>query len=265
VGSGFNWTSDFNVSFNRNKVISLGPTPNIKEAPLNDNATSITQVGLPMGQFYGYLFDGIFQTQAEAAKWGLNAGNIKYKDLNNDGVIDGNDETVIGNPWPQYTFGFNNHLSYKNFDMNIVTAGSVGGHVFDVYKQFTTNLDGVFNVEKSVAQRWRSASNPGAGILPTTVSNTNLARDEFPSYWVESNSYLAVKDISLGYNFKTKFSKSFRVYISAQNAILITGYKGGNPEVGIDTGDGNRSLSPNVNFNAYPVSAVYTVGCNVKF
>jgi TonB-linked SusC/RagA family outer membrane protein len=265
TGNGFNWTSDFNVSFNQNKVISLGPTPNIKEAPLNDNATSITQVGLPMGQFYGYLFDGIFQTQAEAAKWGLNAGNIKYKDLNNDGVIDGNDETVIGNPWPQYTFGFNNHLSYKNFDMNIVTAGSVGGHVFDVYKQFTTNLDGVFNVEKSVAQRWRSASNPGAGLLPTTVSNTNLARDEFPSYWVESNSYLAVKDISLGYNFKTKFSKSFRVYVSAQNAILITGYKGGNPEVGIDTSDGNRSLSPNVNFNAYPVSAVYTVGCNVKF
>lgn len=265
VGNGFNWTSDFNVSFNRNKVISLGPTPNIKEAPLNDKATSITQVGSPMGQFYGYLFDGIFQKQADAAKWGLNAGNIKYKDLNNDGIIDGNDETLVGNPWPQYTFGFNNHLSYKNFDMNIVTAGSVGGHVFDVYKQFTTNLDGVFNVEKSVAQRWRSATNPGAGLLPTTVSNTNLARDEFPSYWVESNSYLAVKDISLGYNFKTKFSKSFRVYVSAQNAILITGYKGGNPEVGIDTSDGNRSLSPNVNFNAYPVAAVYTVGCNVKF
>ncbi|WP_184549545.1 TonB-dependent receptor [Mucilaginibacter sp. FT3.2] len=265
VGHAFNWTSDFNISFNRNKVVSLGPTPFIKEAPLNDYPTSITQVGLPMGQFYGYVFQGIYQTQAEAAKHGLNAGNIIYKDINNDGVIDGNDQTVVGNPWPKFTFGFNNHLSYKNFDMNIVTAGSVGGHVFDIYKQFTTNLDGVFNVETSVINRWRSASNPGAGQIPTTVSNTNLARDEFPSYWVESNSYLEVKDISIGYNIKTKFSKNFRVYISAQNAILITGYKGGNPEVGIDTGDGNRSLSPNVNYNAYPVSAVYSLGCNVTF
>ena len=182
-----------------------------------------------------------------------------------DGVIDGYDQTVIGNPWPKFTFGFNNHFNYRRFDMNIITAGSVGGHVFDMYKQFTTNLDGVFNVEKSVIQRWRSESNPGAGLLPTTTSNTNLARDYYPSYWVESNSYLMVKNIDLGYNFKTKFSKNFRVYASAQNAILITGYKGGNPEVGIEGQQGNRSLSPNVNFTGYPVSAVYTVGCNVTF
>ncbi|TSD63309.1 TonB-dependent receptor [Inquilinus sp. KBS0705] len=269
VGSGFNWSTDFNISFNRNKVLSLGPTPQILDAPANDNPTSITKVGYPLGQFYGYFFDGIFQNQAELDKYphfdGEQVGNIRYKDINGDGVIDGADQTVIGNPWPKFTFGFSNHFNYRRFDMNIISAGSVGGHVFDMYKQFTTNLDGVFNVEKSVIQRWRSESNPGAGLLPTTVSNTNLARDYYPSYWVESNSYLMVKNIDLGYNFKTKFSKNFRVYVSAQNAILITGYKGGNPEVGIDGQDGNRSLSPNVNFTGYPVSAVYTVGCNVTF
>lgn len=274
VGHGVNWSTDFNISFNRNKVLSLGPTTSILDAPPNDNPASITKVGLPLGQFYGYVFDGIFQTQKEVDNNphfdGETVGNIKYKDVSGpngkpDGIIDGYDQVPIGNPWASFTFGFNNHLSYKNFDMNIVTAGSVGGHVFDVYKQFTTNLDGVFNVEQSVIQRWRSAADPGAGYLPTTTSNTNLARDYYPSYWVESNSYLEVKDISLGYNFKTKFSKNLRVYVSAQNAILITGYKGGNPEVGIDGQDGNRSLSPNVNFNAYPVSAVYTIGCNVTF
>lgn len=268
VGSKFNWSSDFNISFNRNKVLSLGTNPELLAAPLNDNPTSITEVGLPMGQFYGYQFAGIIETKADLAKPhfdGEKVGDILYKDLNHDGVIDGSDEGPIGNPWPLFTFGFNNHLSYKNFDMNIVTAGSVGGHVFDVYKQFTTNLDGVFNVETSVINRYRSPQNPGAGFLPTTVSNTNLARDYFPSYWVENNSYLEVKDISLGYNFKTNFSKNFRVYISAQNAILVTGYKGGNPEVSIDTDAENRSLAPNVNFNAYPVSAVYTIGCNVTF
>ena len=269
VGKGFNWSTDMNISFNRNKVISLGPTPYIYDAPINDNPTSITQVGLPLGQFYGYIFEGIFQNQAELDKYphfdGEQVGNIRYKDVNNDGIIDGHDQVPIGNPWPKFTFGFNNHLSYKGFDMNIISAGSVGGHVFDMYKQFTTNLDGVFNVEQSVIQRWRSPQQPGAGKLPTTVSNTNLARDYYPSYWVESNSYLMVKNIDLGYNFKTKFSKNFRVYFSAQNAILITGYRGGSPEVGIEGQDGNRSLSPNVNFTGYPVSAVYTLGCNVTF
>lgn len=269
IGRGFNWSTDLNMSFNRNKVISLGPTPVIYDAPANDNPTSITKAGLPLGQFYGYIFEGIFQNQAELDKYphfdGEQVGNVRYKDVNGDGMIDGKDQTTIGNPWAKFTFGFNNHFNYKSFDLNIITAGSVGGHVFNMYKQFTTNLDGIFNVEQSVIQRWRSPEQPGAGLLPTTTSNTNLARDYYPSYWVENNSYLTVKNIDFGYNFKTKFSKNFRVYFSAQNAILITGYKGGNPEVGIDGQQGNRSLSPNVNFNAYPVSAVYTLGCNVTF
>ncbi|WP_170122676.1 TonB-dependent receptor [Mucilaginibacter oryzae] len=269
VGKGFYWNTDFNLSFNRNMVLSLGSTDHIYDAPINDNPTNITKAGLPLGQFFGYVFEGIFQNQAELDKYphfdGEQVGNIRYKDINGDGVIDGADQVPIGNPWPKFTFGFNNHFTYRGFDMNIISAGSVGGHVFNMYKQFTTNLDGVFNVEQSVIQRWRSEKQPGAGLLPTTVSNTNLARDYYPSYWVESNSYLAVKNIDLGYNFKTKFSKNFRVYFSAQNAILITGYKGGNPEVGIEGQDGNRSLSPNVNFTGYPVSAIYTLGCNVTF
>jgi TonB-linked SusC/RagA family outer membrane protein len=269
IGQGFNWSTDMNISFNQNKVLSLGPTPQIFDAPANDNPTSITKVGYPLGQFYGYIFDGIFQNQHELDTKphfdGQAIGTIRYKDVNGDGVIDGKDQTIIGSPWAKFTFGFNNHFSYKRFDLNIISAGSVGGHVFDMYKQFTTNLDGVFNVEKSVAQRWRSESNPGAGLLPTTTANTDLARDFYPSYWVESNSYLMVKNIDLGYNFKTSFTKNFRVYFSAQNAILITGYKGGNPEVGIDGQEGNRSLSPNVNFTGYPVSAVYQIGCNVTF
>lgn len=269
VGRGFNWSTDFNISFNRNMVLSLGPTQNIPDAPKNDNPTSITKVGYPLGQFYGYFFDGIFQNQQELDSKphfdGQAVGTIRYKDINGDGIIDGGDQTVVGNPWAKFTFGFNNHFSYHRVDMNIITAGSVGGHVFDVYKQFTTNLDGVFNVEKSVMQRWRSAENPGAGFLPTTTANTNLARDYYPSYWVESNSYLMVKNIDLGYNFKVKFAKNLRVYLSAQNAFLFTGYKGGNPEVSIDGQDGNRSLSPNVNFTGYPVSAVYNIGVNATF
>ncbi|WP_367866928.1 TonB-dependent receptor [Pedobacter sp. WC2423] len=263
----FNWSTDFNISFNRNKVISLGKTPQILDAPEFENPTSITKVGQPLGMFFGYVFEGIFQNQKEIDQQphfeGQLPGSIKYKDINGDGIIDGNDQTIIGNPHPNFTFGLNNRLSYKNFDLNIVMAGSQGGHVFDLYKQFTTNLDGVFNVEKEVANRWRSETNPGAGLLPSTNANTNLARDYYPSYWVKSNSYIAFKDISLGYTFKTKFSQNFRVYASAQNALLITAYKGGNPEVGINSEEGNHSLAPGINFTGYPISAVYTLGINL--
>ncbi|SHL81649.1 TonB-dependent receptor [Chryseobacterium polytrichastri] len=263
----FNWETSFNISFNRNKVLSLGNTLKIAAAPVFENATSITEVGHPLGMFYGYVFDGIFNNQHEIDTSphfdGQVPGTIKYKDINGDGVIDEKDQTIIGSPYPNFTFGLNNHLSYKNFDLNIVMAGSQGGHVFDLYKQFTTNLDGVFNVEQEVANRWRSEANPGAGLLPTTNANTNLARDLYPSYWVKSNSYIAFKDITIGYSFKTKFSRNFRVYLSAQNALLITGYKGGNPEVAMDSETGNHSLSPGINFISYPVSAVYAMGINL--
>ncbi|QNK63628.1 TonB-dependent receptor [Pedobacter sp. PAMC26386] len=261
------WTTDFNISFNRNKVLSLGKATRILAAPLFENPTSITEVGQPLGMFYGYLFDGIFKNQHEIDTSphfeGQAPGTTKYKDVNGDGVIDASDQTIIGSPYPNFTFGLSNHFTYKNFDLNIVMAGSQGGHVFDLYKQFTTNLDGVFNVEKEVANRWRSESNPGAGILPTTNANTNLARDLYPSYWVKSNSYISFKDITLGYKFKTTFSRNFRVYVSAQNAILITGYKGGNPEVAINPELASHSLAPGINFIGYPVSAVYTMGINL--
>lgn len=263
----FSWTSDFNISFNRNKVLSLGTATRILDAPVYENTTSITQVGSPLGMFYGYVFEGIYQNQGEIDKSphfeGQVPGTVKYKDVNGDGIIDGADRTIIGNPYPDFTFGFNNRITYKMLDLNVVMAGSQGGHVFDLYKQFTTNLDGVFNVEKEVANRWRSEANPGSGTLPTTNANTNLARDLYPSHWVKSNSYIAFKDITLGYTFKTNFSQHLRIYISAQNALLLTSYRGGNPEVSMNSERGNHSLAPGINFTGYPVSAVYTMGINL--
>ena len=143
----FNWSTDFNISFNRNKVLNLGNATRILDAPVFENATNITMVGKPLGMFFGYLFDGIYQNQQEIDNSphfeGQVPGTVKLKDVNGDGVIDGSDQTIIGNPHPNFTFGLNNHLSYKKFDLNIVMSGSQGGHLFNLYKQFTTNLDGV--------------------------------------------------------------------------------------------------------------------------
>jgi TonB-dependent starch-binding outer membrane protein SusC len=255
------WETDFNISFNRNKVLDIGSMARIITGVAN--GTNVTMVGQPMGMFYGYLFDGLFMSEAELEQYphvsGQVVGTVRYRDIDGNGVINANDQTIIGNPHPDFIFGMTNRFRYKEFDLSVLVNGSYGAQILDQYKQFTTNLDGVFNVEREVMDRYRSPENPGAGILPTTVSNTNLARDFRPSHWVKDASYLSLRNVTLGYNFKPAFSRSIRLYFSAQNVLFITPYKGGNPEVSFS---GSNSLAPGVNFTAYPVPATYTLGLN---
>jgi len=257
------WETDFNISFNRNKVLDIGSKQRIITGVAGAGGTNITMVGQPMGLFYGYVSEGLFMTQEELQRYphinGQVVGTVRYKDVDGNGVIDANDQTVIGNPHPDFIFGMTNRFNYKSFDLSVLISGSYGAQILDQYKQFTTNLDGVFNVEREVMDRYRSPEQPGAGILPTTVSNTNLARDFRPSHWVKNGSYLSLRNVTLGYNFKTSFSRSMRVYCSGQNVLFITSYKGGNPEVSFS---GSNSLAPGVNFTAYPVAATYTFGVN---
>lgn len=257
----FKWETDFNISFNRNKVLDIGNNEQIINGVAG--GTNITVVGQPMGMFYGYVSEGLFLTQQELDSYphisGQVIGTVRYRDVDGNGIINANDQTIIGNPHPDFIFGMTNRFRYKNVDLSILVNGSYGAQILDQYKQFTTNLDGVFNVEREVMDRYRSPENPGAGILPTTVSNTNLARDFRPSHWVKDASYLALRNLTLGYNFKTSFSRNIRVYASGQNMLFITPYKGGNPEVSFE---GSDSLAPGVNFTAYPVPATYTLGIN---
>ncbi|QPH38708.1 SusC/RagA family TonB-linked outer membrane protein [Pedobacter endophyticus] len=257
------WETDFNISFNRNKVLDIGSKQRIITGVAGAGGTNITMVGQPMGMFYGYVSDGLFLTQDELLRYpnisGQVVGTVRYRDVDGNGRIDANDQTIIGNPHPDFIFGMTNRFKFKGFDLSLLLSGSYGGQILDQYKQFTTNLDGVFNVEREVINRYRSPENPGAGILPTTVSNTNLARDFRPSHWVKNGSYVSLRNLTLGYNLKTAFSRSMRIYLSGQNLFYITPYKGGNPEVSFS---GSNSLAPGVNFTAYPVAATYTLGVN---
>ena len=256
------WETDFNLSFNRNKVLDLGNKTQILAGDANSN---ITLVGKPLGMFYGYDFLGIFQTQAEVdnspKQAGQVVGTVKYRDVNGDGKIDANDRTAIGSPYPDFTWGLTNRLSFKGFDLSVLINGMQGLKVFDVYKRFTTNIDGVFNVEAEVKNRWRSPENPGAGLIPTTVANTALSR-ELNSAWVHDASYIAVRNITFGYTINAKKVKGIRVYVSAQNALLFTKYKNGWPEINFQ---GNNSLAPGINYNGYPVPVTYNIGANVRF
>jgi TonB-dependent starch-binding outer membrane protein SusC len=271
----FKWNTSFNISFSDNKVIAL--------STLSDSlivsqgfVTTLTRVGGRIGQFYGMVQEGVYADQSDfdssPKAVDSQVGAIKFRDVNGDGVItygnNGGDRTVIGNPFPKFIYGFTNNFSYKNFDLTVVVAGSHGNKIATVTEQGTTNLDGVFNVLKEVKDRWRSESDPGAGLYGKTTGSTGRERDEFHTRFVKNGSYLTVKNITLGYNLplqSLKFINSMRVYASVQQALVFTKYKYGNPEVGVDfNGNQPGSTSQGIDYSAYPVPRTFTFGVNLN-
>ncbi|TSJ35988.1 TonB-dependent receptor [Mucilaginibacter corticis] len=270
----FKWNTNFNISFDRNIVKQLGTN----NAPIggyseywDDNRTA---VGHPIGLFYGYINTGVYMTQQEFDTQPHDAtamvGTARFKDVSGpngvpDGKIDSYDRTWIGNPNPTFIYGITNSFSYKNFDLSIVLAGTVGNDIADDAFQSTENLDGVFNVRKGVANRWRSEADPGDGIYPRTRSGTTADFRNFTSRQVFQGTYLAAKNITFGYTLpvqKSKYFKSLRVYVSAQNAFIVTGYEGMNPEAGLA---GLNGLNQGRDFTGYPVPRVFAAGVNASF
>lgn len=268
------WNTSFNISFNRNIVKKLGTS----DAPIggyqeywDDNRTA---VGQPIGMFYGYINTGVYMTQHEFETQPHGAtsmvGTARFADISGpdgkpDGKIDINDRTWLGNPNPDFIYGLTNSFNYKTFDLNIVIAGSVGNEIADDAFQSTENLDGVFNVRKGVVDRWRSEEDPGTGIYPRTRAGTTADFRNFTTRQVFSGTYLAVKNITLGYTVpvrRTNSIKSIRGYFSTQNPFMFTKYPGMNPEI---TLNGLNGLSQGRDFTAFPIARVYTLGINVNF
>ncbi|MDR2969536.1 MAG: TonB-dependent receptor [Tannerellaceae bacterium] len=265
----FKWNTSLNLTFNRNKAINLGTN----DAPIGGNMNQTdwnrTEVGRPLGQFYGYIFDGVYMTEEEFQAGPKHAfsmvGTARMKDLNGDKIIDMSDRTFIGDPNPDMIYGITNEFSYKNFDASIVMAGAVGGDIIDATMEWTENIDGVFNVRKEVAERWRSPENPGNGNIPRTRTGTTELFRFNNSRWVFDGSYLSVKNLTIGYTLPVKpnsYVNGLRVYVSGQNLLTLTNYHGMNPEV---SNNGNDGLRQGVDNSSYPVASVYTVGVNIKF
>ncbi len=264
--SKFRWETDFNIAFNRNNVLNLGNKTRISSG---ENG-SITEVNRPMGVFFGYKKAGGFFTNAEDLTRYPRApnqtiGSIRFEDINGDGKIDANDQTVIGSPYADFIYGMTNRFTFGDLDVSILINGSQGNEILDFYKRFAYNQDGVFNLHTDVTEAYRDVNNQGSGNVQSPGSA--LAGDSFsrnPSdAWVSDGSYLSVRNITIGYLFKpTKYIKGVRVYFSGQNVFTFTNYKGSSPEVGIG---GSNSLAQGVNYGSYPVAQTMTIGANVKF
>ncbi|MEO5564508.1 MAG: SusC/RagA family TonB-linked outer membrane protein, partial [Chitinophagaceae bacterium] len=271
----FKWNTNFNIAFSDNKVLALSGLSD-KLFTGNGTARTITRVGGRIGQFWGLIQQGVYVDQADfnTSPKHINSqvGTIKFQDLNKDGVIkygdDEGDRTVIGNPFPKFIYGITNNFEYKGFDLSIVATGSYGNDIARMMDEGTANLDGVFNVLKEVKDRWRSPQNPGAGKYGKTTGSTADDRAQLHTRFIQDGSYLAIKNITLGYNLPVKSIKAFsnvRVFASIQQAFVFTKYDGVNPEISTDL-DGNlpSSLLQGLDFSAYPVPRTFTFGVNVN-
>jgi TonB-linked SusC/RagA family outer membrane protein len=264
----FTWTTDFNISFNDNRVQQL-----VNNTPIGGTGMysdyNRTQVGHRIGELYGFVFQGVYMNQSDFDKYPKYStsvvGSARMKDVNGDDTIDIKDRTFIGRTNPKYIFGMTNNFGWKGFDLGVVVAGQVGNKIMNTNLQNLRNLDGVFNVEKSMQYRWRSPEDPGNGKVPSTRSGSTELYRLVNSSWVYSGDYLAIKNITLGYTFGKKmlrYIKGVRVYASLQNAFMFTKYPGQNPEVN-DNKDAQTVAG--LDGGSYPIPRVMMFGANVNF
>jgi TonB-linked SusC/RagA family outer membrane protein len=265
----FKYSIGGNIAFVKNKVTSLGtggePIYAGRVQSANSDVTK-TEVGQPIGSFFGYVTDGIFQNQQEveiAAFQNENTapGDIRFKDLNGDGTITSADQTYIGNPSPDFNYGMTLDCAYKGFDLGVFLQGTQGNDLYNATVRYDFNY---VNRPVSVLNRWTGSGTSNFEPRVNLLDPNQNARvsDRF----VENGAYLRLKTVQLGYALpksmlkKMKFEK-FRVYISAQNLFTFTKYSGMDPEIGAYGG----ALNAGVDRGFYPQARVLLGGVNVTF
>jgi TonB-linked SusC/RagA family outer membrane protein len=274
------WNTSLILSIDRNLITNLVSPGYIRRNNTVSSDYYRQQVGHHLGEFYGFVFEGLYKNAddlAKSAKYQSTAANpnglsdvgtIKVKDINGDGVIDDvNDRTFIGDPTPKFTGGLVNRFAYKHFDLNIDMTYSVGGKIMNAAKwAYQTNMDGSRVPLAAALDHWRSEDDPGSGIYPRTKTGTTALGRSVNSQWIENGSYLAIKNISLGYTIPLKnapWLNSFRVYASVQQAYVFTHYSGMNPEVNV--GGVDQTSGVGIDENAYPIPRTYSLGLSVSF
>jgi len=262
--SGFTYSISGNVGMNNNKVLNVtsGANPIYRggDGLTSGYLSTRTVNNRPIGEFFGYQVEGIFQTDAEAAAWpGFKRGDFKFADVNGDGVIDLRDRVVLGNPNPKFTYGVNTNFAYKNFDLTLDIQGVAD---VDVFNANLSNRFGNENYTKDfISNRWTGAGSSNTYPSASLASGLNNAPS---SFYVEKGDYIRLRNIQLGYTLPQAISSKMkmqrlRVFANAQNAVNIFGYKGFSPEVGgVPTNAG-------VDTNVYPLFATYNFGVNVTF
>ena len=266
------WELQANFSTNKNEIVDIGGETiyGLSSSGNNDailsNETYILQEGLALGCLYGYKWLGIWQEDeaTEATKYGNKPGDNKYADLTPDGTINASDRTNIGNGIPDFTWGFNSILKYKNWDMNILVQGVCGVDKLNVLYAMASSQHSksrTITLKEAWVNSWTSdnASNKFPSVTSTT--STNYLNS---TQWIQDASFIRLKNFSLGYTFDKRFTTigDFRIYISAQNLFTITDYKGYDPEA---TSTLTSDVSTGIDSGVAPSARTFTIGAQLSF
>lgn len=249
----FTWDTDFNMSFNKNKLESFRLTQFYSAAGATDHVPDYivrNQPGVPLGSFYGYVSEGVDPE----------TGDLKYKDVNTDGVISASDRTYIGDPNPDFTFGLTNTFAYKGISLSVLLQGSYGNDIYNISRMETEGMYDAKNQTTNVLRRWR---------VPGQITDVPRAgfNQKISSYYVEDGSYLRVKNVTLAYEVPAKLIRRLGLtrlqpYFTATNLLTWTDYSGMDPEV---NQYGDNGAVQGIDWGVYPLSRQFTFGLKVEF
>lgn len=296
----YNFSISGNISVNRNKVLNLGGGNTIiTNGAERSYKTHITMEGQPIGMFYGFKVAGMvteadmegiaadtkvynsnggkfpegYKLQGPARSLSqstaLQPGDIYFEDTNGDGVVNDDDKTVIGNPHPKFTYGFNLSGNYKDLDLSASFNGSYGNKVLDGQDYYLFNMEGSGNQYVEVDQRYRDASRPGNGwVYRASRGGTQSNSTRLSTFYLQDGSFFRCTNITVGYTFShirqwsNNVISNLRLYVAADNLFTISKYKGYNPEVDYNNGS---NLTPGVDYGKYPLMRAFNMGVQLTF
>lgn len=274
-----NYSVNLNVSTYKNLILSLGGGEPIMGGEQRLGYTTKTMVGHPIGEFFGYVVEGVFQNQGEVdAANALSSeaeyyqdkltrpGDFKFKDLDGDGKVTGEDRGFIGSPHPDFTYGLTFQTDYHHFDFSLFLQGSQGGDIFNVFKYYTHQNTGYFNAPADMLEKaWHGEGTSNSQFrISASTANNNLRSS---SWYIEDGSFLRIKNLQFGYNLDKWLCQKIgiaecRFYIGSQNLYTFTRYSGLDPELADLSGN---PLNSGIDFAKYPQSRTFLTGLSVKF
>lgn len=264
----FKWDLGLMISKYKNKVLDLGKNEFYNEAL---GATIQTKVGQPLGVFYGYKSDGVYSTTSEAKTAGLNikkglvlipfeAGDMKFKNQNADNVIDEDDRVVIGDPNPDYFGNINTSFKFKNIELNALFTYSIGGDVYNYTRTQLESMSGAYNQLRTVLKRWQVEGD--ITNVPKATPDDPIGNGRFSDRWIEDGSYIRLKNISLSYdlNLKGHLIQGCTLYLTGENLLTLTRYKGYDPEFAAGTSPLFMGIDPLTTPHARTISIGLKLG-----
>ncbi|MFA8437172.1 MAG: SusC/RagA family TonB-linked outer membrane protein [Marinifilaceae bacterium] len=260
----FSYGVSANLTSVNNEVTELAEGRSFLTGSVNSQTFTRTSKGHPIGSFYGFKVDGVFQNAEELASYpvlgGEQPGDLRFKDLNGDGEITEDDQTIIGSPIPDFTYGVNLHCEYKGFDFSLDLQGVYGNEIAN--GKIRKRWDSGYNYEASALDRWHGE---GTSYTNPRLNDSDTHNEKMSDYWLEDGSYLRIRNVQLGYTLPKALTQKIslsrlRAYISVTDLYTFTDYSGFTPDIG-----GGNVLANGVDMGTYPLPTTFTFGLNLTF